>query len=119
MEIRRLTGHTGAEVVGIDLRHGVSAETRAALNAAFVERSVLVVRDQALTPGQMLAAVELLGLVFPAAQHTPSRCRTVRRFITSPIRIGFRTGHGIFRVRDGTPTIPTTRGRRRRQFCMR
>jgi taurine dioxygenase len=64
MEIRQLTGHTGAEVVGIDLTRGVSAETRAALNAAFVEHAVLVVREQALTPLQMRAAVELFGTVF-------------------------------------------------------
>jgi taurine dioxygenase len=64
MKIRSLTGHTGAEVVGVDLTRAVSAETRAALNAAFVEHSVLVVRDQGLTPGQMLAAVELFGTVF-------------------------------------------------------
>jgi taurine dioxygenase len=64
MEIRRLTEHTGAEVVGIDLTRAVSAEDRAALNAAFVTHSVLVVRDQTLTPPQMLAAVELFGPVF-------------------------------------------------------
>jgi taurine dioxygenase len=64
MNIRRLTGHTGAEVVGIDLTRTVSTDARAALNRAFVERSVLVVRDQALTPRQMLAAVHLFGSVF-------------------------------------------------------
>jgi taurine dioxygenase len=64
MEIRRLTGHTGAEVVGIDLTRSVSPEARAALNAAFVQHAVLVVREQALKPGQMLAAVELFGPVF-------------------------------------------------------
>jgi taurine dioxygenase len=64
MKIRQLTGHTGAEVVGIDLRRAVEMDTRAALNAAFVEHSVLVVRDQELTPAQMLAAVELFGPVF-------------------------------------------------------
>jgi taurine dioxygenase len=64
MEIRQLTGHTGAEVMGIDLTRAVSAEVRAALNRAFVTHSVLVVRDQALTPAQMLAAVELFGPVF-------------------------------------------------------
>jgi taurine dioxygenase len=64
MEIRRLTGHTGAEVLGIDLARAVSAEARTALNAAFVEHSVLVVRDQELKPAQMLAAVELFGPLF-------------------------------------------------------
>jgi len=64
MEIRRLTDHAGAEAVGIDLSRPVSAETRAALNRAFVEHGVLVVRDQSLNPAQVLAAVELFGAVF-------------------------------------------------------
>jgi taurine dioxygenase len=64
MEIKRLTADTGAEAVGIDLTRAVSAETKAELNRAFVEHGVLVVRDQSLTPAQMLAAVELFGAVF-------------------------------------------------------
>jgi taurine dioxygenase len=64
MEIRRLTGHAGAEAVGIDLTKPVSDETKVALNRAFVEHSVLVVRGQLLQPDQMLAAVELFGSVF-------------------------------------------------------
>lgn len=64
MQIRRLTGHTGAEVVGIDLTRPVSDEQRVMLNRAFVEHAVLVVRDQGLTPEQMLGAVQLFGTVF-------------------------------------------------------
>jgi taurine dioxygenase len=64
MEIRRLTDHAGAEAVGIDLTQAVSEETKAALNQAFVEHSVLVVRDQSLKPDQVLAAVELFGSIF-------------------------------------------------------
>ncbi|HEY0181750.1 MAG TPA: TauD/TfdA family dioxygenase [Rhodopila sp.] len=64
MEIRRLTSHAGAEVIGIDLTQPVSDETKAALNRAFVEHSVLVVRDQTLTPAQMLTAVGVFGPVF-------------------------------------------------------
>src|SRR5476649_2435509 len=67
MAIRRLTDHAGAEAVGIDLTQPVPAETRAALNRAFVEHGVLVLRDQRLTPRQVLTAVELFGPVFP--QH--------------------------------------------------
>jgi taurine dioxygenase len=65
--IVNLTGHTGAEVRGIDLRLAVDAETRLRLNQAFVDRGVLVIRDQALSPHQMLDAVRLFGDVFP--QH--------------------------------------------------
>jgi taurine dioxygenase len=67
MEIRPLGAHTGAEVLGVDLTRPVAALDREAMNRAFVERSVLVVRDQALKPHQVLAAVELFGTVFP--QH--------------------------------------------------
>jgi taurine dioxygenase len=64
MDIRRLTDRTGAEAVGVDLTQPVSAETKTALNRAFVEHSALVIRDQTLTPQQLLAAVELFGTVF-------------------------------------------------------
>jgi taurine dioxygenase len=67
MQIRRLTGHTGAEAVGIDLTRPVSDEDRTTLNRAFVDHAVLVVRDQSLTPAQVLGAAELFGTVFP--QH--------------------------------------------------
>ncbi len=64
MEIRRLTDHAGAEAVGIDLTKPVSTEVRARLNQAFVEHSVLVVRDQSLEPHQVLGAVEIFGSIF-------------------------------------------------------
>lgn len=64
MDIRRLTSHAGAEAIGIDLTRPVSAEVQAVLNRAFVDHSVLVIRDQALTPAQVLTAVELFGPVF-------------------------------------------------------
>jgi taurine dioxygenase len=65
MEIRPLSPHTGAEVLGIDLTRPVPAGQREAMNRAFVERSVLVIRDQALEPRQVLDAVGLFGTVFP------------------------------------------------------
>ena len=64
MEIRRLTGHTGAEAIGIDLRQPVADQERTVLNQVFVEHGVLVVRDQDLTPTQVLGAVQLFGTVF-------------------------------------------------------
>src|SRR5205085_605093 len=47
-----------------DLARPVAREASDALNAAFVEHSVLVIRDQSLGPQQVLAAVELFGRVF-------------------------------------------------------
>ena len=65
--ITELSDHTGAEIRGLDLTQPVDPATRERLNRAFVDRSVLVFRDQALTPPQVLAAVQLFGEVFP--QH--------------------------------------------------
>jgi taurine dioxygenase len=54
-------------VRGIDLAAAIDPKTRARLNEVFVDRSVLVIRGQTLTPEQMLDAVRLFGDVFP--QH--------------------------------------------------
>ena len=67
MKIAPLTDHTGAEVTGVDLGQPLGEPEQAALNRAFVEHSVLVVRDQHLTPQQVLSAVGLFGAIFP--QH--------------------------------------------------
>jgi taurine dioxygenase len=65
--ITLLSPHTGAEVRGVDLTQPIDAALRVRLNAAFVDHSVLVFRDQHLSPHQLLAAVQLFGDVFP--QH--------------------------------------------------
>lgn len=62
--ITPLTPHTGAEVRGIDLNEGVDDETRAALNRAFADHHVLVIRDQAFTPAQFIAAAHVFGELF-------------------------------------------------------
>src|SRR3954471_2371320 len=67
MEVRQLGAHIGAEVLGIDLREPVDAETRRRLNEAVVANVALVIRDQKFTPGQYLAAVSLFGE--PMEQH--------------------------------------------------
>jgi taurine dioxygenase len=65
--ITELTAHTGTEVRGLDLREAIDSESRARLNQAFIERSVLVIRGQTLSSQQMLDAVRLFGEIFP--QH--------------------------------------------------
>jgi alpha-ketoglutarate-dependent taurine dioxygenase len=67
MNVSPLTNETGAEVRGIDLGQPISETDKAMLNRAFVDHSVLVIRDQHLTPQQVLAAVGLFGTIFP--QH--------------------------------------------------
>ena len=65
--IAPLSEHTGAEVHGIDLTKAIDSVVQARLNRAFTERSVLVFRDQRLTPHQLIEAVGRFGEVFP--QH--------------------------------------------------
>ena len=59
--ITPLTGHTGAEVVGLDFTEPVDAETRARLNRAFADHHVLVMRDQHFDPGEFKAAAQVFG----------------------------------------------------------
>ena len=69
-----LTDHTGAEVTGFDFREPVDGEARAALNQAFAEHHVLVMRDQQFEPDQFKAAVELFGELQPhdkRERHVP------------------------------------------------
>jgi alpha-ketoglutarate-dependent taurine dioxygenase len=67
MNVNPLTNDTGAEVRGIDLSQPIAEPDKVRLNRAFVDHSVLVIRDQRLTPQQVLAAVGLFGTIFP--QH--------------------------------------------------
>jgi len=67
--ITPLSSHTGAEVRGIDLRRPVDDKIRGRLNRAFVDHSVLVIRDQRLSAPEFLQAMQLFGEVFP--QHNP------------------------------------------------
>jgi taurine dioxygenase len=54
----------GVEVTGVDLSQPVSSRTAAALEAALIKYLVMVVRDQHLTPSQLLNAI---GEIMP--QH--------------------------------------------------
>jgi len=72
--ITPLTGHTGAEVVGHDFAEPVDAEARAALNRAFAEHHVLVMRDQHFSPDQFRVAVQVFGELQPhdkRERHVP------------------------------------------------
>jgi taurine dioxygenase len=63
--IAKLTDHTGAEVRAVDLSRPIDVALRTRLNQAFSYHSVLVIRDQHLSPHQLLEAVQLFGKVFP------------------------------------------------------
>jgi taurine dioxygenase len=59
--------HTGAEVRDIDLRRPIYNAIRERLNRAFIDHSVLVIRDQKLSAPEFLEAMQLFGDIFP--QH--------------------------------------------------
>jgi taurine dioxygenase len=67
--ISKLSAHTGAEVVGVDLARPLPTVLRAQLCEAFVTHSVLVIRDQRLDAPQFLSAMQNFGEIFP--QHNP------------------------------------------------
>jgi taurine dioxygenase len=64
-----LSGHTGAEIAGVDLSGPVGEPTRKKLNRAFVDHSVIAIRDQKLSAPQFLEAMKIFGEVF--LQHNP------------------------------------------------
>jgi taurine dioxygenase len=59
--ITPLTGHTGAEVVGLDFTQPIDDESRATLNRAFAEHHVLVIRDQHFGPEEFKVAAQVFG----------------------------------------------------------
>jgi len=63
--ISPLTDHTGAEVRGLDFRTLIDADARTALNDAFVEHHVLVMRDQEFSPDDFKVAVQVFGELQP------------------------------------------------------
>jgi taurine dioxygenase len=67
--IAPLSSHTGAEVRGVDLRGPIDNTICARMNQAFVDHSVLVIRDQKLSAPEFLQAMQLFGDIFP--QHNP------------------------------------------------
>ena len=71
--ITKLTEHTGAEVRGVDLREPLDDATHAALNRAFVDHHVLVIRDQDYTPEQFKRAAQVFGALFDAAAYMDLR----------------------------------------------
>jgi taurine dioxygenase len=63
----KLSSHTGAEVLGVDLTRPLQPALRERLYRAFVEHSVLVIREQKLDAPQFLTAMQSFGEIFP--QH--------------------------------------------------
>jgi len=58
VEIRRIAGALGAEVLGVDLSRNFPAEE---IRKAFLEHQVIFFRDQALDPAQFMAFARTMG----------------------------------------------------------
>jgi taurine dioxygenase len=64
MELRRIAGALGAELLGVDLRK-LSNEVVAAIRGAFLEHQVIFFRDQKLDPAQFMAFASAMGKPVP------------------------------------------------------
>ncbi len=61
MKIKRIAGALGADISGIDLRHGISEALAAELRAAWLEHQVIFLRGQPLTPQGFLDFAKAFG----------------------------------------------------------
>jgi taurine dioxygenase len=61
VEVRRIAGALGAEVLDIDLAAELSGETVAGIRRAFLEHQVIFFRDQVLSPAQFMAFAHRMG----------------------------------------------------------
>jgi taurine dioxygenase len=61
MEIRRIAGALGAELLGVDLSRQLGAQAVAEIRKAFLEHQVIFFRDQTLTPAQFMAFARSMG----------------------------------------------------------
>jgi taurine dioxygenase len=61
LEIRPLSGTTGAEIAGVDLSQSISDATNASIRDVLGQYGVVVFRDQVLTPAQHIAAARRIG----------------------------------------------------------
>ena len=61
MKIRKIAGALGAEISGIDLAAGVSAELAAAVRQVLLDHQVIFMRNQQLSPAQFLEFGSRMG----------------------------------------------------------
>ena len=67
LRITPLSDALGSEVVGVDFSKPVSVSDFQRIQSELTDRLVLVVRDQNLTPAQLVATVQMFGEIMP--QH--------------------------------------------------
>jgi taurine dioxygenase len=71
IDVRPLSGHTGAEIHGVDLRQPLSADVLAEVRAVLLQWKVVFFREQDLTPDQHIAFGRQFGEVTPAHPTLP------------------------------------------------
>jgi len=71
IDVRPLSGHTGAEIHGLDLRRPLAAADVAEVRSALLKWKVVFFRDQELTPEQHIAFGRQFGEVTPAHPTLP------------------------------------------------
>ena len=71
IDVRPLSGHTGAEIHGVDLRRPLDPEVLAQVRATLLQWKVVFFRDQDLTPEQHIAFGRQFGEVTPAHPTLP------------------------------------------------
>jgi taurine dioxygenase len=72
IDVRPLSGHTGAEIHGVDLREPLTPEVLAQIRATLLQWKVVFFRDQDLTPAQHIAFGRQFGDVTPAHPTLPA-----------------------------------------------
>ena len=72
IDVRPLSGHTGAEIHGVDLREPLTPEVLAQIRATLLQWKVVFFRDQDLTPAQHIAFGRQFGQVTPAHPTLPA-----------------------------------------------
>ena len=71
IDVRPLTGYTGAEIFGVDLSRPLHPEEVAEVRQALLQWKAVFFRDQDITPDQQLAFAQRFGDVTPAHPTIP------------------------------------------------
>jgi taurine dioxygenase len=85
MEIQNVSEALGAEITDIDLAEPLNEVAKDAIRRVFLERSVLVIRDQDLTPKEQVRFAQIFGNVvpYPFLEGLPD-CPEVIEVLTRP-----------------------------------
>jgi taurine dioxygenase len=71
ISVKRLTGSTGAEIRGVDLKHPLDDATFATIREAFLDHCMLVLREQFIDPDALMAFSRRWGEVLRASYLKP------------------------------------------------